>query len=78
MRSGGTQHPASNLMSVPVKAPGTDEKLVGKYIVLGQIAQGGFGMIYRVRSLSKSMNDLWCNYNFLAIIVVVGDYIPSL
>ena len=33
--------------------PGTDEKTVGNYVILGTIGQGGFGIIFRVRSLSK-------------------------
>lgn len=32
-----------------------DERTVGQYVVLAKLGQGGFGVIFRVRSLSKSL-----------------------
>jgi len=34
-----------------------EEKIVGQYVILGLIGQGGFGVIYRVRSLSKCLSS---------------------
>ena len=36
--------------------------MVGQYVVLGRLAQGGYGVIFRVRSLSKCYTYESCSF----------------
>ena len=53
----------------------SSEKAVGQYIVLSKLGQGGFGVIFRVRSLSKySFVKACIMYRFVVVTLLMSYF----